>query len=89
MDNMKKNIRLSSIIFEDEIINPLIGFHAFTGKGNAACFKVLQGSFKFQSTFSALGNDYVHVYIYGIPIPTSYGIRYSYVCLRYPKKRCE
>ena len=27
MDNTKKKIRLSSIIFEDEIINPLIIFH--------------------------------------------------------------
>ena len=29
MDNIK-NMRLGSIIFEDEIINSLIGFHAFT-----------------------------------------------------------
>ena len=29
MDNIK-NVRLSSIILKDEIINSLIGFHAFT-----------------------------------------------------------
>ena len=65
MNNIK-NIRLSSIIFEDEIINSLIRFHAFTGndyissfyrKGKAACFKILKGNSKFQSTFAALGND--------------------------------
>ena len=62
----KKNIRLTSIVFENEIINSLIRFHAFTGndyvssfcrKEKAACFKILQGSSKFQSTFATLGND--------------------------------
>ena len=61
----KKDISLSSTVFEDEIINSLIGFHAFTGngyissfyrKGKAACFKILQGSFKFQSMFATLEN---------------------------------
>ena len=65
MDNIK-NVRLSSTIFEDEIINSLIRFHAFAGnnyistfcgKGTAACFEILQGSSKFQSTFATLGND--------------------------------
>ena len=65
MDNIK-NIRLSSIIFEDKIIKSFIRFHAFTGnnyissfyrKGKATCFKILQGSSKFQSTFLTLGND--------------------------------
>ena len=63
MDNIKKT-RLSSIIFEDEI--NFVRFHAFTGndyissfygKGKAACFEILQGSSKFQSTFATLGND--------------------------------
>ena len=58
---------LSSIIFEDEIINSLTGFHAFTGnnyissfcrKGKAACFKILQGSSKFQNTFAIFGNGW-------------------------------
>ena len=62
----KKNIRLSIIIFEDEIIISFIRFHAFTGnnyissfyrKGKAACFKILQGSSKFQSTLVTLVND--------------------------------
>ena len=43
----------------------MIGFHAFTGndyiisfyrKGKVACFKILQGSSKFQSMFEKLGN---------------------------------
>ena len=29
----------------------------WNGKGKAACFKILQGSSKFQSTFATLGND--------------------------------
>ena len=62
MDNIK-NIRLSSIIFEDEIIKSLIGFHTFTGSncissfsrtGKPSCFKILQASSKFQSKFAAL-----------------------------------
>ena len=62
----KKNIRLSSIIFEDEIIISFIRFHALTGnnyissfnrKGKAACFKILQSSSKFQSTLVTLVND--------------------------------
>ena len=66
MDNIKKT-KLSGNIFEDEIINSLIRFHAFTGsdyissfyrKAKAACFKILQGSSKFQSTFATLGNDW-------------------------------
>ena len=66
MDNIK-NISLNSIIFEYEIINSLTEFHAFTGndyissfyrKGKTACFKILQGSSKFQSTFATLGNDW-------------------------------
>ena len=65
MHNIKKT-RLSNIIFEDEIINSLIRFHAFTlnyyissfyRKGKATRFKILQGSSKFQSTFATLGND--------------------------------
>ena len=67
----KKNLRLSNIIFEDENINSLIAFHAFSGsnhissfyssvykKGKAAYFKTLQGSLKFQSTFATLRNDW-------------------------------
>ena len=62
----KKNIRLSSIIFEDEIVISFIRFHALTGnnyissfyrKGKAACFKILQSSSKFQSTLVTLVND--------------------------------
>ena len=30
---------------------------SFYRKGKAACFKILQGSSKFQSTFATLGND--------------------------------
>ena len=30
---------------------------SFYRKGKTACFKILQGSFKFQSTFATLGND--------------------------------
>ena len=67
----KKNLRLSNIIFEDENINSLIAFHAFSGsyhissfyssvykKGKAAYFKTLQGTLKFQSTFATLRNDW-------------------------------
>ena len=62
MDNIK-NIRLSSIIFEDGIIKSLIGFHPFTPSNyvssfyrteNASCFKILQASSKFQSKFATL-----------------------------------
>ena len=65
MDKIKKH-KTKQYFFKDEIINSLIRFHAFTGndyissfyrKGNTACFKILQGSSKFQSTFAALGND--------------------------------
>ena len=66
IDNIKKYIRPGSIIFEDEITNSLIRFHAFTRndyissfyrKGKAASFKILHGSLKLQSTFTTLGND--------------------------------
>ena len=30
---------------------------SFYRKGKIACFKILRGSFKFQSTFATLGND--------------------------------
>ena len=30
---------------------------SFYRKGKTACFKILRGSFKFQSTFATLGND--------------------------------
>ena len=45
-------MRISSIIFQDEIIKSLIRFHTFTGndyissfyrKTKVACFKMLQG----------------------------------------------
>ena len=50
---------------EDEIVNSLTGFHAFTGndyirsfyrKGKAAYFKI-QGSSGFQSMFAKLGTE--------------------------------
>ena len=65
MDNITKNIRLSSMIFVDEIINLLIRFHEFTRNDyissfyrerKTAYFKTLQGSSKFQSTFATSGN---------------------------------
>ena len=66
MDNITKYIRLSSMIFVDEIINLLIRFHVFNRnnymssfyrEGKEAYFKILQGSSKFQSTFATSGND--------------------------------
>ena len=53
MDNIK-NIRLNSIIFEDEITKSLIGFDAFTGsnyvssfyrKGKPSCFRNTSSQF--------------------------------------------
>ena len=61
-----KKHRLSSIFLEDEIIKPLTGFHAFTGNnyissfhrtGKAACFKIFQGSPKFQSKLTGISDD--------------------------------
>ena len=89
----KKKISLSSFVFEDKIINSLIGFHAFTGnnyiisfyrKGKAAFFKILQGSSKFQSMFAALGNKLEYIWWH---FKKTGRISMSY--LRYVRKRCE
>ena len=63
----RKLISLKEISIEEEIIEALIGFHAYTGndyvssffrKGKDTCFKVLEKSSKFQRAFSRLGEDW-------------------------------
>ena len=57
---------LSSINLDDDIIDSLIGFHAFTGndftssffrKSKQCCFSILNKSSVFKSTFSRLGSS--------------------------------
>ena len=65
----RKVYTLGNILFllDDEIINSLIGFHAFTGndfvssffrKGKNTCFKLLQKHKCFRNAFSQLGSNW-------------------------------
>ena len=56
--------RLKDVDIEDDIIDALIGFHAFTGndyissffrKGKETCYKILLANPKFKSVFANLG----------------------------------
>ena len=63
----KRTMKLIDFNIETEILESLIGFHAFTGndyissffrKGKAACFKILKGNSKFQKMFAELGENW-------------------------------
>ena len=63
----RKVFRLSSLEIEDDVVQSLIGFHAFTGndyvssffrKGKDSCMRVLEKSSRFQRTFSRLGDEW-------------------------------
>ena len=63
----RKSYRLSDLELEDSVITSLIGLHAFTGndfvssffrKGKSTCFKLLEGSSRFQITFDKLGLEW-------------------------------
>ena len=63
----RKSYRMSDIELEDDIIESLIGFHAFTGndfvrcffrKGKNTCYKILESSSRFKSAFSQLGSSW-------------------------------
>ena len=60
----RRQVRLSDIDIDGEIIDSLIGFHSFTGndfcssffrKGKETCFKTMLRSAKFQAVFARLG----------------------------------
>ena len=60
----QKLFKLADVHIEDEVIDALIWFHAFTGndyvssffrKGKETCFKVLEANPKFRSAFAHLG----------------------------------
>jgi len=62
----RKTIWLGSLEFEDEVLNSLIGFHAFTGndfvssffrKSKEHCWKVLEKNPKFYTVFQSLGSS--------------------------------
>ena len=66
-DGKRKSYRLNDIELEDDIIDSLIGFHAFTGndfvssffrRGKNTCFKLLEGSSRFKAAFSQLGSSW-------------------------------
>ena len=63
----RKSYRLSDIELDDEIVESLIGFHAFTGndfvssffkKGKLSCFKVMEGDSHLRSAFTQLGSSW-------------------------------
>lgn len=63
----RKSYRLGDIELDDEIIESLIGFHAFTGndfvssffkKGKLSCFKVMENDSHFRSAFTQLGSSW-------------------------------
>ena len=65
--NGRKSYRLNDIELEDDIVESLIGFHAFTGndfvssffkKGKLTCFKVMENDSHFKSAFSQLGSSW-------------------------------
>ena len=60
----RRQVRLSDIDIDGEIIDSFIGFHSFTGndfcssffrKGKETCFKTMLRSAKFQAVFAHLG----------------------------------
>ena len=63
----RKSYRLGDIELDDEIVESLIGFHAFTGndfvssffkKGKLSCFKVMEGDSHLRSAFTQLGSSW-------------------------------
>ena len=66
-DGKRKWYPVSKVDLDEDIIDALIGFHAFTGndfvssflrKGKNTCFKLLSSSSKFKSAFSLLGSSW-------------------------------
>ena len=66
-DGKRKWYPLSKVDLDEDTINALIGFHAFTGndfvssffrKGKNTCFKLLSSSSKFKAAFSFLGSSW-------------------------------
>ena len=63
----RKSYRLSDIELENDIIELLSGFHAFTGndfvsslfrKGKNTCYKLVESSSRFKAAFSQLGSSW-------------------------------
>lgn len=66
-NGQRKWYPLSKVDLDEDIIDALIGFHAFTGndfvssffrKGKNTCFKLLSSSSKFKEAFSLLGSSW-------------------------------
>ena len=62
----RKIVRLSSLDIEKDLLDALVGFHAFTGndyvssffrKGKEKCWKLVEKTKKFQNAFSMLGEN--------------------------------
>ena len=63
----RRLIKLKDLDIQEEILDALIGFHAYTGndyvssffrKGKGTCFQVLDRSNKFKRSFAKLGDDW-------------------------------
>ena len=63
----RKSYRLSDIELEDEVVEALVGFHAFTGndfvssffrKGKLLCFQLMLSSSRYKTAFAQLGESW-------------------------------
>ena len=63
----RKSYKLSDIELDDDIVESLIGFHAFTGndfvssffkKGKSTCFKLMENNSLFKAAFAQLGSSW-------------------------------